>query len=497
MPVNKSSSEHVELACPVDKSSVLQREYTVDEDGKKPLEAFDYSGAHEKTDPKEIALVKKLDWYIMPMLWIMYWLNYLDRNAIALARLDDLEEDLNLTSTQYQTCVSILFVGYILGQVPSNMLLTRLRPSWYMAGFMALWAIVSALTALSTNFTGLLLTRFFLGVTEAPYYPGALYILSIFYNRKEIATRISILYTGNILATAFAGLIAAGIFNGLGGVAGISGWRWFFILLGAITFAIAIIAAFILPDDPLRTRWLTPEERELANSRIVKDTVQASGQESTFRGLLDAASDPKLWLFAFMQHMHLAANGFKNFFPTAVETLGFNQTITLVLTCPPYLIAGFLSIYWSWQSGKFNERTWHITIAKAVAIFGFVLACATLNTGARYFAMVVFAIGTYAVNSIILGWVSATCGQTKERKACSLAIVNTIANASFIWTPSLIINQYLWPDSNAPRYDIAMGSSAGFSLACAAGAWCMKLWLIRLNRKIRQTDDENILAYAY
>ena len=119
--------------------------------------------------------------------------------------------------------------------------------------------------------------------------------MSIFYNRKEIATRISILYTGNILATAFAGLIAAGIFNGLGGVAGITCWRWFFILLGAITFAIAILAAFVLPDDPLHTRWLTPEERELANSRILKDTVQASGKESTFRGLLDAASDPKLW----------------------------------------------------------------------------------------------------------------------------------------------------------------------------------------------------------
>lgn len=106
-----------------------------------------------------------------------------------------------------------------------------------------------------------------------------------------------------------------------------------------------------------------------------------------------------------------------------------------VLTCPPYLIAGIISIYWSWQSGRFNERTWHITSAKAVAIFGFVLAAATLNTGARYFAMVVFAIGTYAVNSIILGWVSATCGQTKEKKASSLAIVNTIANVSFIWTP--------------------------------------------------------------
>lgn len=116
----------------------------------------------------------------------MYWLNYLDRNAIALARLDDLEEDLNLTSTEYQTCVSILFVGYILGQVPSNMLLTRCRPSYYMAACMALWAVVSGLTALSTNFTGLLLTRFFLGVVEAPFYPGALYILGIFYSESNI-----------------------------------------------------------------------------------------------------------------------------------------------------------------------------------------------------------------------------------------------------------------------------------------------------------------------
>jgi len=78
---------------------------------------------------------------------------------------------------------------------------------------MTVWAIISCLTAVSRNYTGLLLTRFFLGITEAPYYPGALYILATFYTRKELATRISILYTGNILATAFAGLIALGIFE--------------------------------------------------------------------------------------------------------------------------------------------------------------------------------------------------------------------------------------------------------------------------------------------
>jgi MFS family permease len=463
----------------------------VDDILKAPPAQRDYSGAHAKTDPREIALVKKLDWYIMPILWAMYWLNYLDRNAIALARLNSLEEDLKLEGSQYQTCVSILFAGYIIVGIPANMVVTRVRPSIWMASCMAVWAIISGLTALATNYTGLLLTRFFLGITEAPYYPGALYVLATFYTRKELATRISILYTGNILATAFAGLIALGIFQ-MDGVKGIAGWRWLFILQGAVTLVIAIAAFFILPDEPLTTHWLSAEERVLAHERTQRDTVGNSGETTSWKGILEAAKDPKVWLFTVMQHCHLGANGFKNFFPTAVETLGFDQTITLVLTCPPYLVAGFVSIAWSWSSGRFNERTWHITSAKAVAVFGFILGCTTLNTGARYFAMCVFSIGTYAVNSIILGWVSDTCSQTKEKKACSLAIVNCLAVASFIWTP------YMWPKSDEPRYVMAMSSSAALSVATVIGTWAMRTWLKRENKKIRQTDEnERTLYYAY
>lgn len=357
-------------------------------------------------------------------LWGMYWLNYLDRNAIALARLNDLEEDLNLSSSQYQTCVSILFVGYILGQVPSNMLITRLRPSYYMSSCMALWAVVSALTALSKNFTGLLLTRFFLGVVEAPYYPGALYLLGVFYTRKEIATRISILYTGNILATAFAGLIAAGIFK-MDGMGGLAGWKWSVIqsaMMEPVTDMLALQALHhprcrhfchrrrlsLRPPrrpspNPLahsrrtRTRQLTHcggHCRCKASDRLLGGPQGGCARSEDLAFCLHAGefnkssiSTPSHSLIILPQHMHLAANGFKNFFPTAVETLGFNSTITLVLTCPPYLIAGVVSIAWSWSSGRYNERTWHITVAKAVAIFGFILGCATLNTGAKYFAM--------------------------------------------------------------------------------------------------------------
>ncbi|KAI4946759.1 hypothetical protein J4E91_006931 [Alternaria rosae] len=450
----------------------------------------DYSGAVAKTSPEEKKLVRKLDIWIMPMLWLMYWLNYLDRNAITLARLNGFQQDLGLTSNQYSTAISILFVGYILGQIPSNMIITRVKPSWYMGICMMGWAIVSGLTAVVHNYTGIVLVRFFLGVVEAPYYPGALYLLSIFYTRKEIATRISILYSGNILASSFAGLIALGVFK-LDGVHGISGWRWLFIIQGVATFVIAVVACFTLPDEPLTTWWLNPEERQLAHARVARDTVGHSADVSMLAGLKEAVRDPKVWVFVYMQHLHIATNGFKNFMPTIVNTLGFSQEVTLVLTCPPYLIAGVFSVAWAISSGHFNERTWHITIAKGVAVFGFVLGCATMNVGARYFAMCVFTIGTYGVNSIILGWVSSSCGQTREKKSAALAIANVAATLSLIWTP------YIWPEWSEPRFVFPLSMSAGMALMCAAGAWFMRWWLVRENRRIKSSNSETTMFYAY
>lgn len=102
----------------------------------------------------------------------------------------------------------------------------KIRPSVWMCACMMAWAVTSACTALVHDYKGLVLVRFFLGVTEAPYYPGALFLLSLFYTRKEIATRISILYSGNIIATAFSGLIAAAVFNTIDGNYGLEGWRW-------------------------------------------------------------------------------------------------------------------------------------------------------------------------------------------------------------------------------------------------------------------------------
>lgn len=139
-------------------------------------------------------------------------------------------------------------------QVPSNVLMStkKVRPLVYMSVWMILWAVASACNALLKNYTSAVIVRFFLGVAEALFYPGALYMLSLFYTRKDIATHISILYSSNIVATAVSGLIAAATFNTLENTHVIAGWRWLFIIEGDVTFGVGLIGIFILPDH-----WLS------------------------------------------------------------------------------------------------------------------------------------------------------------------------------------------------------------------------------------------------
>lgn len=457
------------------------------------VDNIDEFGGHKKTDPREIALVKKLDWFIMPVLWLMYFFNFLDRNAMVNGRLNGLEDDLGIDkkSNQYNTLVSILFVGYLCGQIPSNMILNRVRPSWYMGGFCLAWSVVSLLTYKATSFGSMMACRFLLGITEAPFYPGALYMISMFYTRKESATRMAIFYTGNMAASSFSGLIAAGIFEGLDKKNGLAGWQWMFIIQGAASILVAAMAFVMLPDHPLKTRWLTEEERQLAHERILADTTERREGTSVWTGLREAAVDWRCWLFCLMDNMHLSANGFKNFLPTVIETLGYGRTVTLVLTCPPYLFAAFVSVAVAWSSGRMNERTWHTTISKGIAIGGFVISCATLNIPARFVGIMLFVGATYGVNNIILSWCASVVGQTPEKKAVTIAMANTFGNLASVYTP------YLWPKSAEPRYTMPMIASSLFSLGVILCAWIMRFSLQHKNKKLRQTNPEATNFYVY
>ena len=188
-------------------------------------------------------------------------------------------------------------------QIPSNMLLTRTRPSLYIPAWTALWSVISACTAAASNYSHLIAIRFFLGIAEAPFFPGAMYLLTCWYPRHQLARRTAVLYSGLILATAFSGLIAAGVFSGLEGSRGMAGWQWLFIIEGVGSFFAALVAFALLPDFPGQKsgvmRWLlTDMEHRVAVERMELDRVtQPQAESSVWVGLRLAVQDVRTWVF--------------------------------------------------------------------------------------------------------------------------------------------------------------------------------------------------------
>lgn len=202
------------------------------------------------------------------------------------------------------------------------MLLTKIPPPVYLSVTMGIMAVGTALTAVLHNGRSLLIQRFFLGLIAAPIYPGCIYVISLFYKRKELAARVTLVYTASIFATGMNGLIAAPLFRTMRGVLGLSGWRWLYIIFGIISVVISALSFFILPDEPLKTKWLTPAERRLAHDRIAGDTVERKEMGSMVQGLREALRDRRVWTFMAIQHVNAFAGSIRIFLPTLLATLG-------------------------------------------------------------------------------------------------------------------------------------------------------------------------------
>ncbi|KAH7313929.1 major facilitator superfamily transporter [Stachybotrys elegans] len=458
-----------------------------------PIEALGIENWQEL----EKKLVKRLDMTLMPMLWVLYLFNYLDRASISQARLSSFEADLGLTDTQFATAVAVLIPGYIAAQIPSNMILPYVRPSLYLPCCAIVWSGVSAATAGVRNYHGLLAARVVLGLCEAPLLPGAIYIMSCWYTRKEIALRTAILYTGLVLAMASSGLIAAGVYAGLEGVRGMAGWQWLFIVLAIAGSVFAVVALMLLPDYPDSTtgsaRWsMTEDMRRLAVARIQADRVSVpdAKSHSIWYGLKLACSDYKTWIFVAINISISAAYGFLNFFPSIVRGFGFeSRTTTLLLTAPPYLFAAVGSLINARSSDHFKERGYHMAGPVAIAILGYVVCTATGNVPARYAASFLYIGGMFSANPLINTWIVGTLGRTPEKRATAIPVINVLGQIGNVIAP------YFFPDRDEPRYLMAFLLMMGFAAIGIACCMFLKYILWRQNKKLWKRSQEEGVAY--
>ncbi|PSN60698.1 retrograde regulation protein 2 [Corynespora cassiicola Philippines] len=472
----KTSFERISL----EKLEKLESNAAAQEDHQPPEILRHYS--NEELEALEKKLVRKIDFRSLPILIVLFLLNILDRNAIANARLGGLEASLGIDDVQYQTAVMVLWAGYISMMIPSNMVLSIFKPRLYLPTVVIIWGIVSGATGFVQNFAGLVALRFLVGVTEAPYFPGCIFFLSCWYTRQELPSRIAIFYSGYTLSSAFGGLIAAGIVNGMEGLGGYPSWRWIFIIEGALTIVLAFAGYALLPDYPSNTSWLSAEETALAQWRLERrlDGAKDEVSDSVFVGLKQAVGDPLVYLLVFIQTCAVISMSFTYFFPSIVSTLGYPRVETLLLTAPPYFLAFLYSIGNSWHSGRTGEHCFHIVSACVISACGQIISMTTYNTGARYFAMFLQAMGSFSAFQLILSWVSATIPRPKAKRSVTIAMATAISNATNI------SSAYLYPAWSAPLYRMGCIVLTVALLCCATASLTLRFLLQKRNQAFDQ-----------
>ncbi|KAF9872887.1 TNA1 is necessary for nicotinic acid import into the cell [Colletotrichum karsti] len=456
----------------------------------RPLPELLRDLSEEEFKALEKRLLRKVDLRMLPTMILIYIMNYLDRNAIGSARLAGLEKDLGLTGNEFQTCVSILFVGYILMQVPSNLFLNKIgRPAMYLTGCMAVWGVLCACSGAAQNFGGLLATRFLLGFVEAAFYPGCLATLSAWYVRKELGVRTGLFYSGSMLSGAFSGLIAAGITNGMDGLAGLLAWRWLFIIEGSLTVLIAIGAFFILPDFPANTKWLTEQERQMAMWRMENDAAgeedwTSSSSQPILAGFKMIMVDPINWILVVLVYGAASAISINSFFPTVVGSLGKDRITTLLLTSPPYLLACIACAGVSWNADRTSERFWHTVVPLSCSLIGFIVSSAATGIGPRYFGAMIMLPGIYTGFNMSMVWTANTMYRPAAKRAAAVAFNNAFSTFSGIY------GSYLYPNDAAPRFVLAFSVNAAMAVMAIIASVVLHFVLKRENRKLELKEQE-------
>ncbi|KAI0734072.1 MFS general substrate transporter [Fomitopsis betulina] len=455
----------------------------------------------------ERRLIRQLDLRLMPTIIIIFIMNYIDRSAVSSARLQGLTQDLHLSQIQYSTVLAVLCASYVPAQIPSNMILNRItRPSYYISACVILWGLASALTGVTHNYAGIVLCRIAIGFPEAAFYPGAIYLLSRWYTRKELAFRSAVIYGGLLISNAFGNLMAAGILSKMQGKRGIAAWRWciltFFALLkilprssarlffieGSVSITIGILAIFILPDFPHNTRWLTPAELRLAQVRLAEDTGEADedgAHETAWTGLMQALKDPKVVIFSIMNCSQLLGLGFINFFPTISATLGFSTTVSLLLCAPPWIYATIVCAVNAWSADRTGERFVHHCWPWWGVMIAYIIGASTTSIGARYFAMFLMAAG-YSGFALTAVWVANAIPRPPAKRSAAIGIVNGVGNLGNL------ISSYTWQSQWGPDYHPSMYigiACLSFSTILALVIRCM---LIQQNKLLKRDESEDL-----
>ncbi|KAI9148213.1 MFS transporter prlL [Paramyrothecium foliicola] len=413
------------------------------------------------TEEEEKALVRKIDLYLLPCIWLMYLLSYMDRTNIGNAKIAGMTDDLNMSSGQYSIALVVFFIGYVLFEPPSNMILVRTRPSLYLPAIMAVWGVLTCIMAVIHKYEHLVILRVFVGIAESGFAPGILLIISSWYKRGEQSKRFAVFMSAAILSGAFGGLLAGAITGGLEGAHGLRGWRWLFVVEGVATVGWAGISSLILLDFPANSKRLTAREKEIAIARLSLDSVTVRDEDHKIGKRVSfvlALKDWRTFGFVLGYMVIVGSSTLSYFYPTLVNGLGFTSTVQAqYMTVPIYAFAFVCTVITGYFGDKIPQ--WRGIIIASWLSFSMVtsiIVCVVYNFTARYILLVLMAAGLWASNAMSLSFASSCfASMDPEVRAIALALMNGMGNLAQIY------GAYLFPSDDKPKYLMGFGVISG------------------------------------
>ncbi|EHY59653.1 Allantoate permease [Exophiala dermatitidis] len=417
-------------------------------DADEAMKAFASGEVLEINEATNKRLLRIIDWHLMPLLCVIYGLNYLDKTTLSYASIMGIKKDLGLKGDDYQWLGSMFYFGYLAWEYPTNRLLQRLPLAKYSAFCVVAWGVVLALFATVSGFGGAVAIRFFLGVFEAAVTPGFALFTSQWYTKREQGTRTGIWFSFNGFGQIFGGLVAYGIAVGARkhGTA-IASWKIVFLVNGCLTAALGIIFFFVMPDNQLNARWLKPRDRVLAVERVRINQQGIGNKHFKMYQLKEALTDPLSWAFVFYALIADIPNGgISNFFSQLIVSFGYTPEESLLYGTPGGAVEVVALMFCGWLGDKLGQRILVSMSGLTVALLGMILIVALPldnNSGrlAGYYLTQASPTPFVALLSLVA---TNVAGYTKKTTVAAMYLVAYCAGN--------IIGPQCFQPKDAPRY---------------------------------------------
>ncbi|KAH7054284.1 MFS general substrate transporter [Macrophomina phaseolina] len=403
--------------------------------------------------PEERRFLFKLDAALLTFASLGYFIKYLDQQNINSAFVSGMKEDLGMYGEELNIMQTCWTVGYVIGQLPSNILLTKLKPSIWIPSAELLWTILTFCLAKCSTAKQIYVLRFFIGLAESTFYPGMQYIIGTWYRKDELAKRSCIFHTSSAIASMFSGYLMAGVYN-LGGRGGLKGWQWLFIVDGCISLPICLAGYFVLPDVPEISKpfYLTKEEVAFAQKRMQLEgrKPRAPYTKEKVKKII------KSWHIWVLTLLYIAFNNGNMFAQPAFAqwlkaSTNPKYSVGQINAYPTttYAVAVVSTLIYAWSSDTFLRGArwppmifagiWNIIVYVSLAVWD-------IPTGWHWACYILAGLNS-GLSGLCMSWAHEICADDNEERAIVIGSMNEMAYVVQAWLPLIV-----WKQTDAPQY---------------------------------------------